>query len=419
MFDDLQEIFSQLQRNKMRTALTGLSVSMGIFLLIFLLGAGNGLIHAFEHNTNNFAMNVVQVWPGFTSVPYDGLESGRNIEFDNRDIALTEKAFPEKVTAVAGQLSKSGVMLIKDNVERSASLKGCFPENEVINKIKIQWGRYLNDIDLSERRKVMVLDEKTASDMFHSPQAALGQNIRVDDAVFKLVGIYANRGMFGESEVHIPFTTLQTIYNQGTQVHQLTLQTQNVETEEADNEFQKDLRRALGNVHRFDPNDKSAIWIWNTTTGAHEQNTAKNILRTALWVVGLLTLLSGVVGISNIMLITVKERTREFGIRKALGARPWQILRGVLAESILITAFFGYIGLIAGVAATEYMNVVAGQQSMSVVADTTMYVFLNPTIDINIALRSLLVLIVSGLLAGFIPARKAVSVKPVIALNAR
>ena len=419
MFDDLQEIFSQLRRNKMRTALTGLSVSMGIFLLIFLLGAGNGLIHAFEHNTSNFAMNVVQVWPGITSLPYDGLESGRNITFDNRDIGISERAFPEKVTAAAGQLSQSGVTIVKDNEERTASLKGCFPENEEINKIKMVWGRYLNDIDLRERRKVIVLDEKTVADMFGSSRNALGENIRVDQSVFKLIGVYANQGMFGNTEGHIPFTTLQTIYNQGTQVHQLTLRTQNVDTEEADKEFQEELRRTLGRVHRFAPQDQSAIWVWNTTTGALEQNTAKKILRTALWMVGLLTLLSGIAGVSNIMLITVKERTREFGIRKALGARPMQILRGVLLESVIITSFFGYAGLVAGVAATEYMNVVAGEQSMSIIADTPMYVFLNPTVDIGIALQSLLVLIVAGMLAGFVPARKAVGVKPVTALNAR
>ncbi len=419
MLDSLQEIMAQLRRNKLRTALTGLSVSVGIFLLVFLLGAGNGLIHAFENNSGDMALDVVRVRPGTTGIPYDGLERGRQIEFDNRDIELTRRAFPSRVQESVGELSQSGVSVRYGDKNVSGTLNGCFPENRDINKLKLLYGRYINEIDLKESRKSLVIGEKAAKELFGRPADGLGKAVRVDGNVFRLVGIYSDRGKMGGMEGHVPFTTLQTIYKKGTNVESLTLRTQDVDTEAADSAFRSDLRHTLGKQHRFSPADERALWIWNTTTGALESARAMNILRTALWVVGLLTLLSGVVGISNIMLITVKERTREFGIRKALGARPWQILRGVLLESVIITAFFGYIGLVAGVAATEYLNIIAGTQSITVTEDMTMHVFLDPTVDIGVALQSLGVLIVAGLAAGFFPARKAVKVKPVTALNAK
>lgn len=418
MLDDFSEIFSALGRNKLRTALTGLSVSMGIFLLIFLLGAGSGLINAFSHNAGNLAMNVVQVWPGRTALPYDGLESGRSIELDNRDINITERAFPSRVTASTGSLSQGGATLTHGHLTFSGSLTGCFPEHAHINKMKLVCGRYINELDLKEHRKVIVIDEKTVLEWFDTPQAAIGERIKVDNSVFTLIGVCANQGR-GELVAHIPFHTLQTIYRQGTKVHQLTLCTNNVDTEEADETFKTDLRRTLGRVHRFSPHDQGALWIWNTTTGARQHSIAMNVLRTALWVIGLLTLLSGVVGISNIMLITVKERTREFGIRKALGARPWQILRGIILESVIITSFFGYIGLVAGVATTEYMNIVSGEQTMTLVADMKMYVFLNPTVEIDTAIKALVIIIIAGVVAGLVPAIKAVRVKPIVALNAK
>ncbi len=419
MFDSLQEIMAHLRRNKLRTALTGLSVSVGIFLLIFLLGAGNGLIHAFEHNSGNFALDVVNVWPGTTEKAFDGLEKGRQVKFDNRDIGLMRRAFPDRVTDALGEISQSGVVITYGNKTLSGTLTGYYPDNRDINKVTLLYGRYLNDIDITERRKSLVLGEKSARELFGVAKNAVGKAVKTDASVFRVVGVYSDKGQMGGMEGHVPFTTLQTIYNRGTDVPKLTMRTRDVDTRESDSLFRADLRYVLGKQHRFATDDESALWIRNATTGAQEHNKAMGILTNALWVIGLLTLLSGVVGISNIMLITVKERTREFGIRKALGARPWQILRSVLLESVIITAFFGYLGLVAGVAATEYLNIVAGTQSITVVEDMQMHVFLNPTVDLRIALQALGVLIIAGLAAGFFPARKAVKVKPVTALNAK
>lgn len=417
MTDMLQEIWANLRHNKLRTALTGFSVTVGIFLLIVLLGSGNGLIHAFEHNSSQMAMDVVQVWPGVTSVPYDGLMKGRSIRFDNRDLTLTENAFPDRVVHATGQVSQTGVSVVAGKERTTGELKGVFAEYGEMNKVQMERGRFVNALDLRERRKVIVVGWNSAEHLFGRAERALGQYVTADSSAYRIVGIYSDKGMMGGFHAYVPFTTLQLVYRKGNTVEDLLLRTKDIDTEAADSVFQADLLRSMARLHRFAPTDRSALWVYNSTTGAKESAEAMAILRSALWVVGLLTLLSGVVGISNIMLITVRERTHEFGIRKALGARSWSILRSVLLESVLITGLFGYIGLVLGVAATEYMGIVAGREVITV-ADMELPVFLNPTIDLGVAVQALAVLIGAGLLAGFFPARKAVRVKPIEALRA-
>ncbi len=417
MLDSLQEILANLRRNKLRTALTGLSVSVGIFLLIVLLGAGNGLIHALEHNSGNMALDVVSIWPGFTSKPYDGWGKGRRVRIDNRDLRLAGSRFPDQVIRSTGTLSQSNVTVIAGNKNANGWFTGVFPEYADINRVSLVAGRFVSPLDLRERRKVMVVGKKTAEELFDQAVRAVGRTVVVDSMAFRIVGVYSDRGRMGSMEAYIPLTTLQLVYKKGTDLENIRLRTRGVDTDEADSAFRNGMLRSLSVLHRFAPDDERAVWIYNMTTGAKENAKAMSMLRTSLWVVGLLTLLSGVVGISNIMLITVKERTHEFGIRKALGARPWSILRSVLLESVIITTLFGYVGLVLGVAATEYMNAVAGRQTVTV-ADMEMPVFLDPTVDLGVALRALAVLIVAGLLAGFVPARKAVRVKPIEALRA-
>lgn len=413
----MQEIFANLRRNKLRTALTGLSVSVGIFLLIVLLGAGNGLIHAFEHNAGNMALDVVRLWPGFMSKPYDGLGQGHTVRFDNRDLRLTSAGFPGRVLRSTGELSQGSVRVTAGSENATGELRGVFADYADMNKVVVTDGRFVSPLDLSERRKVMVVGRKTAADLFGDARRAVGRLVVADSTVFRIVGVYADRGQMGSLTAYVPFTTLQLIYNKGVNVESILMRTRGVDTEEADETFRADLRRSMGALHRFAPDDESAIWVYNSTTGAKESAKAMGVLRTALWLVGLLTLLSGVVGISNIMLITVKERTREFGIRKALGAKPRSILGLIIAESVAITTFFGYIGMVAGIGATEWMNAVFGNETV----DTGMFqakMFANPTVDIGIALQATLTLVVAGTLAGVFPARKATKIKPIEALRA-
>ena len=233
---------------------------------------------------------------------------------------------------------------------------------------------------------------------------------------YQIVGIYQDQNSFSPTAL-VPFATLQAVYAKGDSIDNVTFTTKNLANEAANKAFEADYRRVLGQQKQFDPTDDGAIWIWNRFTQYLQQQTATQILHVAIWVIGIFTLLSGIVGVSNIMLITVRERTHEFGIRKALGARPRSILWLIISESVAITTFFGYLGMVAGIGATEYMNIVAGKQTVDI-GVFAMTVFEDPTVDLSVAIQATLTLIVAGTLAGLFPALKAVRIRPIEALRA-
>ena len=415
MIDLIQEIYGTIMRNKLRTALTGFSVAWGIFMLIVLLGAGNGLIHAFEKQSEDMMMNSMKIFPGYTSKPYQGMQEGRNISLDNRDREISAMAFPEHVITAGATVSQSDVTLSYGKEFLSIGIDGVFPNYPELEAVKLKEGRFVNERDMSEKRKVMVLHEKTANTLFPRTQP-IGKYINASGVAYQVVGIYTDQNSFSPSAL-VPFTTLQAVYAKGDSIDNITFTTKNLK-DEADNEaFETDYRQVLGNMKRFDPTDDGAIWIWNRFTQYLQQQTATQILHIAIWVIGIFTLLSGIVGVSNIMLITVRERTHEFGIRKALGAKPISILWLIISESVTITTFFGYVGMVAGIAATEYMNVVAGKQTMDA-GVFSMTFFENPTVDLSIAVQATLTLIIAGTLAGLFPALKAVKIRPIEALRA-
>ena len=418
MIDIWQEIYSTIKRNKLRTFLTGFAVAWGIFMLIVLLGAGNGLIHAFEESSSERALNSIKIYPGWTSKSYDGLKEGRKIQLDNKDLRITDTHFPDYVIKAGASIWQGTVTISFGSEYASVGLAGVFPNHIEIETIKLFKGRFINETDIKERRKVIVLHKKTAEILFHKTHTEpIGQFVNIGNVTSRVVGLCNDKGDSGEKPALIPFSTLQTIYNKGDKLSCLTIATKNLETIEANNNFEKEYRKALGANHRFDPTDNSALWIWNQFTNYLQQQKGMAILRTGIWVIGIFTLLSGIVGVSNIMLITVKERTREFGIRKALGARPGSILWLIIVESVIITTLFGYIGMVAGIGVTEWMNAAFGNQVMDTGGWTTT-VFLNPTVDIKIAIQATLTLIIAGTLAGLFPARKAVSIRPIEALRA-
>ena len=414
----LQEIFAHLAQNKLRTALTGLSVSMGIFLLVFLLGAGNGLIHAFEYNSGRFADDVVSIVPGYASEAYEGFSKGRDVKIDDRDFENTRSATQTQISEAAPTINLSGLVMVSGKHRLEGSFDGVLPVAAEMQRIVLNAGRFINENDLRERRKVMVVSTRMAEDFFGSATSAVGQVVNVDSMAFRIVGVRAKANDMEQTKAQVPFSTLRTAFKKGVSVGSIELRTDAGKNTETMQLLDHNIRQTIGHRHGFNPQDQTTLWIDNRAEGAKERNTATRILRTSLWVVGILTLLSGVVSISNIMLITVKERTREFGIRKALGARPWSILRSVLTESVIITLLSGYVGLVAGIAATEWMNYVSGKRTLEVM-DAKFYLFLNPTIDLNIAFGALSVLIIAGLIAGFFPARKAVLIKPIVALNSK
>lgn len=416
MLDFIQEIYGTVMRNKLRTLLTGFAVSWGIFMLIVLLGAGNGVINAMEDQSAGLNLNSVEVYPGTTTQAYKGLREGRSVSFTDKDRHLTQRHFPEEITETGATLSQNGVTLSSGDYYTSLNLNGVTPNVQQINGVRMVEGRFVNRMDIAQRRRIIVIHTKTAATLFKSEHNGIGQYLKAGNSSYLVAGIYTDKGNIGTPDAYVPLTTLQSVYGKGDTLSTLAFNTQNMTTEAANDTFESRFRTVMGKAHLFNPDDHGTLWISNHFTQYLQQQNGMSILRIAIWIVGLLTLLSGVVGVSNIMLITVKERTHEFGIRKALGATPFSILKLIIVESIVITTFFGYVGMVAGIAVTEYMNVLAGEKMVNAGA-FSFTVFKNPTVDFAVALRATFTLITAGTLAGFFPARKAAMIRPIEALR--
>ena len=475
--DTCEEILITITRNKTRSLLTAFGVFWGIFMLVALIGGGQGLEYMLKKNFEGFATNSGFLASQRTGEAYKGFRKGRWWNLESTDIERLRSQVKE-VEVITPSVARWGSKAVYEDKKYDCSVKGLYPDYLHIESQEMAYGRFINEVDIREARKVCVIGKRIYESLFKPGENPCGKYVRVDGiyyqvigmsssegdmniqgraseavtlpfttmqqaynlggqidvvcftakqgvkvselqpkVVYQVVGLYNDKGDSGDSDAYIPFSTLQTIYNKGDKLNNLIMTTKNLETIEANEKFETYYRKVLGANHRFDPTDHSAIWIWNRFTNYLQQQQGSAMLRIAIWVIGIFTLLSGIVGVSNIMLITVKERTREFGIRKALGAKPLSILWLIIVESVTITTIFGYIGMVAGIGATEWMNNAFGNQTM----DTGMWtetVFLNPTVDIRIAIQATLTLIIAGTLAGLFPARKAVSIRPIEALRA-
>lgn len=418
MRDVLEEIWQTSKRNKLRTALTGFAVAWGIFMIIFLLGAGNGLINAQLQSFDRFVDNSMMIFGGQTSKAYNGLAEGRPITLDNADVAATQHNFTGNVEDVGAQLQQAGQTVSLDQNYVNSTLYGVYPNEASINKIKMMYGRFVNQIDFNQRRKVLVVSDTQAKELYTGDiRMLIGKYVKAGNIAFEVVGIYQDDKTSQGNTMYTAFSTLQTMFGMGDNAGNIEFTFHGLKTEEDNEAFEKTYRALLNRNHQADPSDENSIWIWNRFTQAMQMDKGIGIIRTALWVIGLFTLLSGIVGVSNIMLITVKERTREFGIRKAIGAKPLSILRLIIVESVIITTFFGYIGMILGIAANQYMDITLGHKVMDIgIAQFSMFV--NPTVGLDVCVEATLVMIIAGTLAGLIPARKAARIRPIEALNA-
>lgn len=418
MTELLKEIWSTSKRNKLRTTLTGFAVAWGIFMIIFLLGAGNGLINAQMQQRDERLSNSIVIFGGYTSKAHNGLKEGRPVRLDERDVDITRTTFGGHTYNVNSVLRQEGINIsLGDSYISAQSLLGVYPADILINKRKMREGRFINDIDLQRQRKVVVLREYQARELSDDITRLVGKDVKVGNLMFKVVGIMQDSQNEQNSQAYTAYTTLKTIYGRGDEAGNIQFAITGLPTVPDNKRFETEYRAAINTRHSAAPDDENAIWIWNRYTDNIQMAQGISIIRTALWVIGLFTLLSGVVGVSNIMLITVKERTHEFGIRKALGAKPRSILWLVISESVVITTLFGYIGMVAGIGVTEWMDSYFGAQTMDVgMFQQTM--FTDPTVDLRIALQATLTLIISGTLAGFFPARKATHIRPIEALNA-
>lgn len=414
----IKEIWSTSKRNKLRTSLTGFAVAWGIFMLIFLLGAGNGLINAQLQQSTRFLANSMRVFPGETSKAYKGLKEGRSITLNDKDILISNKTYGQYVDDVGGRLEQYNVNInYGDNYVASQSLVGVAPTHPKIDKTELIAGRFINEIDMKEQRKNVVLSRSQAKELCKDYRSLVGKNVKVNNLNFQVVGIYKDDESRNNTEAFIAYSTIKTIYAKGDDAGSLEFTIKNLKTQEDNEQFEKNYRASINNNHQAAPDDDRTIWLWNRYMDNIQMNQGIAIMQTALWIVGLFTLLSGIVGVSNIMLITVKERTREFGVRKAIGAKPWSILKLIITESIIITSFFGYIGMVCGVAANEIMDTTIGHTTV----DTGLFkaaMFVNPTVGIGTCIGATITIVIAGTIAGLIPAIKAARIRPIEALRA-
>lgn len=414
----IKEIWSTSKRNKLRTSLTGFAVAWGIFMLIFLLGAGNGLINAQLQQSTRFLANSMRVFPGETSKAYKGLKEGRSITLNDRDILISNQTYGQYVDDVGGRLEQYNVNInYGDNYVASQSLVGVAPTHPKIDKTELIAGRFINEIDMKEQRKNVVLSRSQAKELSKDYRSLVGKNVKISNLNFQVVGIYKDDESRNNTEAFIAYSTIKTIYAKGDDAGSLEFTIKNLKTQEDNEQFEKNYRASINNNHQAAPDDDRTIWLWNRYMDNIQMNQGIAIMQTALWIVGLFTLLSGIVGVSNIMLITVKERTREFGVRKAIGAKPWSILKLIITESIIITSFFGYIGMVCGVAANEIMDATIGHTTV----DTGLFkaaMFVNPTVGIGTCIGATITIVIAGTIAGLIPAIKAARIRPIEALRA-
>ena len=417
MRDIITEIWSTARRNKLRTTLTGFAVAWGIFMIIVLLGAGNGLINANMDMMGNYLSNSMEAYGSTTSKPYKGLSEGRYIQLNKRDLEATESEFSNHIDDVGACYYVSSTVTNGENY-MNIQIVGVYPVHTKINKRDLICGRFVNDIDLKENRKVIVLDDKQAKELEPKDyKTLLGKNVNVGNISFKVVGIYKNPGDGGGS-AYSAYSTIKSIYGANSNsLGNIEFTFHGLTTEEANKAFENTYRRRLNANHQVHPEDERAIWIWNGYRENMQMEQGIAIIHTALWIVGLFTLLSGIVGVSNIMLITVKERTHEFGIRKAIGAKPWSILKLIIVESVAITTFFGYVGMLMGIFANEYMDATLGQ-SVTDLGVVKITFFKDPTVGLDVCFEATMVMIIAGTIAGLIPAYKASRIRPIEALRA-
>lgn len=417
--DLLHEIHSTLRQNKLRTALTGFAVSWGIFLLIALLGAGNGLMNSFMGNMQDFISQSISVEGWRTSKPYNGYKEGRRIQLDKKDLDYTKGSDWQGIIGnVTTTTSSTTSNLVLGGNSVNGWITGAMPEHQDQFKIKMAYGRFLNQDDLRERRKALVISGAQAKELVSGDIGKLlGKWISAGAIAYQVVGIYHTDERDFRRSCYIPYTTYKGIYDSSDKIESITFSVNGPSTLQEHKAFEEEYSAAIKRMHDIAPDDTRGIWIQNGYTDNLQMTKASNILNIAMWILGLLTLISGVVGVSNIMLITVKERTHEFGIRKAIGAKPGNILSLIISESISITAIFGYAGMLLGMIACQVMDKTVGQQAVDIGIDK-IQMLVNPSVGLDTALEATLLLIVAGTIAGIIPAWKAARVKPIEALMA-
>ncbi len=414
--DRWQEIYHVLKKNKIRTFLTAFGVFWGIFMLVIMLGSGNGLRNGVTQNFGDMATNSVFVWPQQTSIPYKGFTRGRRYNFDDEDTKALRSSVPE-IKYLAPRL-RGGDFQAGNNVVRGTktgffNIMGDYPELNLIDPMNILKGRFINEMDMTEKRKVVVIGTRVRDILFQKDEDPVNQYIKIQGVFFQVIGTFASKrtGENAEQEnqnIYMPFTTMQKTFNYGNAVgfYNITSK-ENISVSVVEDK----VIRILKKRHAVSPADETAVGHFNLEKEYEKMQGLFKGIRILIWIVGTGTLLAGVIGVSNIMLVVVKERTKEIGIQRALGASPWTVISQIISESVVLTTIAGYSGLVFGVGLLELINYLLEKSGANV------EMFLHPGINFSVAVSALTILIIAGICAGFIPAKRAVSIKPIDALR--
>ncbi|MFT3793498.1 ABC transporter permease [Flavobacterium sp.] len=405
-----QEIFEAIAKNKLRTFLTGISVASGIFILVILLGVGRGLQNGIEKQFERDAAGIIEVWSGTTTKEYKGLNPGRQIQFRNSDYEASLQKYDDKLKYKGSSYNQWSGVVTYGKETGNYTYRGVYPDYQFIENATMAEGRWINHNDMIHNEKVCTIGMKLKQDLFKG-ESPLGKEIQVNGISFRVVGVFTDpAGEREETRVYMPLTTVQKAYGAGDKISSLFYvmkKKDNYDDMLAEaNNFEAGLTQLLKSKNMIAPDDEGGLGIHNSVKDAKQFYDLNLYIRLFFWWVGICTIIAGVVGVSNIMLIIVKERTKEIGIRKALGASPISIIGMILHESIFITTIAGFVGLLMSLALLELVG-----------PNVDSEFFLNPSVDFNVALTTLFLLIFAGALAGFFPAYRAAKIKPIVALR--
>ncbi|MDE5665990.1 ABC transporter permease [uncultured Duncaniella sp.] len=406
MFDLASEIMATLRNNKLRTALTGFAVSWGIFLLIVLLSVSRGLVNGMESMFAQRDTETVSIRGGYAQKAFKGLKENRRIRLKDSDMDVLESQNANVIADVAAQISNDSAKVTSSKDYLTGGYRGVYPTEQRNSGLNIVNGRFINQNDINQRRRVAVINEESAKTLFGEKEP-VGQLVEICDLSFTVVGTYKQEW---RRDVYIPYSTARSMSGGSDRVNNITVKLKNVRTLEESDDAETGFRSTLGRLHSFAEDDRGSLWIWNRFSDYMRSSSAMGAIGMAVWVIGLLTMLSGIVGVSNIMFVSVRERTHEIGVRRAIGAKPRSILKQIILESVAITTLFGYVGIVLGVLLSQGIAMLTESGGdRSPIKD--------PTVDIAIAIQVTLVLIIAGALAGLFPAMKSLKIKPVEALR--
>lgn len=404
--DRWQEIFQTLSKNKLRTILAGVTIAFAILLFTLLFGIGNGLKHTFEKQFAGDSNLSVYIRSGSTTKPYKGLQSGRRIQFRNDDTKFINEKFEDDIQFFSPNVERYNVQAIYKGEQNRYTVRGVYPDYLPLESAVIQDGRFISYLDLKRRAKVIAIGRLVEKDLFGA-KSAMNKNISLDGISYKVIGVFNDPG--GDQDerfIYTPFTTAQGMYRTNDELDRFGLTYNPKLTIDKALAFTNMLTKVLKEKHSVDPQDQAAIRVQNYAEGAKNVQEFMMVLNIIILFIGIGTLIAGIIGISNIMVYIVKERTKELGIRKAIGATPSSIIGMIMMESIFVTALAGYTGLLIGVLTLKAIG-----ESLEA------YFILNPSVETGVVIGATIILIIAGTIAGYIPARRAARIKPIVALN--